>query len=124
MPDASTQTDLSLFNASEFKREVAPLDGKPSAPLTEKSLEYKREAIAHIEGKATGPPSTGMLQWLGKNTTRAHLASELDNVPEEELEARRKKRVEELMRCRAGYELRLRRHPYLHWRPPQANVQN
>ncbi|KAJ7029475.1 hypothetical protein C8F04DRAFT_1264931 [Mycena alexandri] len=108
MPDVSTQTDLSLFDAREFKRgeAIAPIEGKPvAAPPREKSLGYKREAIAHVEGKATGPPSAGMLQWLGKNTTRANIASELDIVPVEELE-------------------RLRKHPYLHWRPPQANVQN
>ncbi|KAJ7028084.1 hypothetical protein C8F04DRAFT_1266292 [Mycena alexandri] len=132
MPDASTQTDLSLLHSMELRSApptaekaldtVEPKTGAP--PTAEKSLEYKREAIAHVQGKATGPPTTGMVHWLGKTITRPHIASEFDNLSPAELlahEELRKKKVAELLRLREGYQERLRREPYLHWRPPKKS---
>ncbi|KAJ7046197.1 hypothetical protein C8F04DRAFT_1173154 [Mycena alexandri] len=127
MPDASTQTDLSMFDALEFKRTetIVPVEGKATAPLTdEKSLEYKREAIAHVEGKTTGPPTAGMMHWLGRTISRPHIASEFDHLSEAELlahEELRKKKVAELLNLRKGYKERLRKQPYLHWRPAQQS---
>ncbi|KAJ7030878.1 hypothetical protein C8F04DRAFT_1186355 [Mycena alexandri] len=148
MPDASTQTDVSLFHSMELRsapptaekalHTVEPKAGAP--PTADKSLEYKRgscsrsfswytlkfeaEAIAHVKGQATGPPTAGMVHWLGKTITRPHIASEFDNLSPAELlahEELRKKKVAELLRLREGYKERLRKEPYLHWRPPKKS---
>ncbi|KAJ7022253.1 hypothetical protein C8F04DRAFT_1272799 [Mycena alexandri] len=122
MPDASTQTDLSLLNVLEFRHK--PVEAPPTG---EKTLEYKREAIVHAQGTATAPPSAGMVQWLGTTITRPHIASEFNNLSEAELRAheeRRKATVAELLRLRKGYKEHLRKEPYLHWHPSKTSTNN
>ncbi|KAJ7503648.1 hypothetical protein B0H11DRAFT_2222276 [Mycena galericulata] len=91
MPEASTQTDATLIDTME--------------------RDFKQEAINYLEGRNTGPPSPGMLRWLGENLVPAR-ALPTKVVPLDDLKARetadlaelRKKRVAELVRKREAMD--------------------
>ncbi|KAJ7471581.1 hypothetical protein B0H11DRAFT_2237133 [Mycena galericulata] len=91
--DASTQTDSNLIDTIE--------------------REFKQEAIDYLEGRKTGPPSAGMLRWLGENLapsstppTKVLPFDDLTAKERAEFAEIRKARVAELLRRRAAGDKR------------------
>ncbi|KAJ7486288.1 hypothetical protein B0H11DRAFT_2225315 [Mycena galericulata] len=91
--DASTQTDPILIDTTERK--------------------FKQEAMDYLEGRKTGPPSAGMLQWLGENLapvsalpTKPKPFDDLTPKERSQLAEMRKARVAELLRRRAAGDKR------------------
>ncbi|KAJ6467490.1 hypothetical protein C8R47DRAFT_1078613 [Mycena vitilis] len=103
MPDASTQTDQALID--DIERTL------------------KKEAIQYVEGRANGPPSAAMLNWLTPHllpVEKQQPPVEKQQLPEEhgmeltleekqEMFVARKNRVAQMLRHRQGWAIRYKK---------------